>query len=174
MNDRKAQFRTFSDDRLIQVIKNARQFGYSDEIRTAALEVLEERDISEEDLHLTGNLANSRYDYALTLYNSYTINSGIAFVLYGVLLFVKALFLFGFVVMDQAGLIYLLFFLTGLTMYLVFLFRSLSSQINFYKAIGKELGVGDQLIFVLIGIPLYLFMFFFYRKQMAEEMQMVQ
>lgn len=72
--NRKEQFKSFSDTRLIEVVKNARQFGYDNETKTAALEVLKERGISEQDLYLTGNLTNDKFDSTESIYNSYTSN----------------------------------------------------------------------------------------------------
>lgn len=174
MSIRKEQFHTFSDNRLIEVVKNARQFGYTDEVRNAALAELRRRGIEEEDLLLTGNLSNSVYERTRELYHNYTTNSGIAFVLYGALLFLKLIPLTRFFSFNTTGTIYTLLLLIGLIMYLVFFFRAFSNHAGFYKAAGKTLGSGDQLVYVFIGMPFFLFMFFFYRKQMAEEMQMVE
>ena len=68
MNANKDYFQTFSDNRLIEIVKNASQFGYDDNIRSTALDVLKERGITEEDLQLTGNLSNYKYDYSRSLY----------------------------------------------------------------------------------------------------------
>ena len=75
---------------------------------------------------------------------------------------------------DQSGLFSLLFSLALLLLFFVSLIRSFLDYNNFYKSIGKEPGFGDQIIFFVLGMPLYIFMYFFYKSQMKEEMQMVR
>src|SRR6185503_7360433 len=94
MDDKKESFRKFSNSRLIDIVRNARQFGYDDNIRNSALEVLKERGISQEDLQLTGNLTNDKFDSVEYLYKSYNTNSRIAFIIYGVLLLLNLIKLF--------------------------------------------------------------------------------
>jgi hypothetical protein len=174
MNVLKEHFQTFSDNRLIEVVRNAKQFGYDDSIRNAALQILKERNITEEDLQLTGNLTNYKYDYTRSLYNSYIINSRIAFLSYGAFVIFQTITIFHFIDINQSGMFYLLFSLALLLLFFVSLVRSFFDHMNFYKSIEKELGVGDQIIFFIIGMPFYIFMYFFYKSQMKEEMQMVQ
>ena len=170
MEDNTKHFETFSDNRLIEIVKNAKQFGYDDKIRNVALQVLKERGITEEDLRLTGNLTNYKYDYTRTLYSSYVINSRIAFVSYSALAILETIASFHLVDIDQFGLFPLLL----LIVFFISLIRSFFDHINFYKSLGKELGWGDQIIFFIIGMPFYIFMYFFYKSQMKEEMRMVQ
>ena len=167
----KEYFQKFSDNRLIDIVRNARQFGYDDSIKNNALEVLKERGISQEDLQLTGNLTNDKFDSVEYLYKSYTTNSNIAFIIYGVLLLLNIIKLFlavDFVVLFS--LPSLILFIA----YLVFFIMSFFNHLNFYRSIGKEMGVGDQIMYFLIGMPFYFFMHFFYKSQMKEEMKMVQ
>ena len=171
MDDKKESFRKFSDNRLIEIVRNARQFGYDDNIRNCALEVLKERGISQEDLQLTGNLTNDKFDSVEYLYKSYNTNSRIAFIIYGILLLLNLIKLFGPVHLAA------LFSLPSLILfivYFVFFIMSFFNHLNFYKSIGKEMGVGDQIMYFLIGMPFYFFMHFFYKSQMKEEMKMVQ
>lgn len=173
MQNDKALFQTFSDARLIEIVKNARQFGYDDNIRSIAIEVLKERDISEEDLQLTGNLTNYKFDTAQDFYRSYNSSSTITFLTYLVLVFMKAITAFHLFGMDQPGTGYSIIYWIIFALYLITLIKSFLDHINFYKSVGKELGTGDQIIFFIIGMPLYFFMYFFYKSRMKEELQMV-
>ncbi|MDP4262301.1 MAG: hypothetical protein Q8941_07195 [Bacteroidota bacterium] len=174
MNDNTGRFATFSDSRLIEIVRNAKQFGYDDQTRSDALRVLKERGITEEDLQLTGNLTNYKYDYARTLYNSYVGNSRFAFFSYSALLIFKAVTVFHLIDINTSGVFYTLCNMALFVLFLVALILSFLNHVNFYKAIGKEPGLGDQVIFFIIGMPFYIFMYFFYKKQMREEMKMVQ
>ena len=173
MNDSKEHFQTFSDNRLIEIVRNAKQFGYDDKIRNAALQVLAERGISEEDLQLTGNLSNYKFDYARTVYNSYVADSATAFFSYAAFLVFKVIIIFHLVNIDPSGWFALVLGPVLFILFLLFLVKSFMDHLNFYKAIGRELGLGDQIIFFIIGMPLYVFMYFFYKKQMREEMRMI-
>ena len=167
----KEYFRKFSDNRLIEIVRNAKQFGYDDNIKSNALEVLNERGISQQDLQLTGNLTNDKFDSVEYLYKSYTTNSNIAFILYGVLLLLNGIRLYWLT--DSSALPGLLAWVLFVAFF-VFFIMSFFNHLNFYKSIGKEMGVGDQLMYILIGMPFYIFMHFFYKSQMKEEMKMIQ
>ncbi|MFI5130850.1 MAG: hypothetical protein ACHQFX_12690 [Chitinophagales bacterium] len=171
--DKTNHFQTFSDTRLIEIVRNARQFGYDETIRNAALRVLKERGISEQDLQLTGNLNNYKYDYTRNLFISYIANSRIAFVCYIALIIYKGLTIFHIVDVDPSGAFNLLFELGLFLLFLLFLTMSFVDHMNFYRSIDKRLGTGDQIIYFLVGMPLYIFMYFFYKSQMKEEMLMV-
>lgn len=167
----KEYFRKFSDNRLIEIVRNARQFGYDDNIKSNALEVLNERGISQQDLQLTGNLTNDKFDSVEYLYKSYTSHSNIAFIFYGVLLLLNGIRLFWLA--DSVALPGLLSWVLFVAFF-VFFIMSFFNHLNFYKSIGKEMGVGDQLMYILIGMPFYIFMHFFYKSQMKEELKMIQ
>ena len=167
----KESFRKFSDNRLIEIVRNARQFGYDDNIKNNALDVLKERGISRQDLQLTGNLTNDKFDSVEYLYKSYTTNSNIAFILYGVLLLLNVLRLFWMA--DSLALPVLLSWVLYIAFF-VFFIMSFFNHLNFYRAIGKEMGAGDQFMYILIGMPFYIFMHFFYKSQMKEELKMIQ
>ena len=167
----KEYFRKFSDNRLIEIVRNARQFGYDDNIKRNALDVLKERGISQEDLKLTGNLTNDKFDSVEYLYKSYSLNSNIAFIFYGVLLLLNGVRLYWLA--DSGALPGLLSWILFVA-FLVFFIMSFFNHLNFYRSIGKEMGAGDQLMYYFIGMPFYIFMHFFYKSQMKEEMKMVQ
>lgn len=81
MIDYIARLKNLSDGKLIDVVKNYRQYGYDENMRTSALSLLENRGITKKQLELTGNLENKNYDYAGRLYNANKKNSKIAFLL---------------------------------------------------------------------------------------------
>jgi hypothetical protein len=134
----------------------------------------ERKRISEQDLQLTGNLNNYKYDYSRKLFNSYIANSRIAFVSYTALIIYKGLTIFHIVDVDPSGVFNLLLELGLFLLFLLFLTMSFVDHMNFYRSIDKQLGTGDQIIYFIVGMPFYIFMYFFYKSQMKEEMLMVQ
>jgi hypothetical protein len=66
------RLKNLDSDKLIDVVKNYRQYGYEEDLRTEAITILEERGISKEQLQLTGNFENKKYDNAEDLYKQYT------------------------------------------------------------------------------------------------------
>ena len=172
MPDQRTHLQSFSDARLIEVVKNAKQFGYDDSIRALALEILDQRGISETDLQLTGNLTNYKFDRARELYNAHTFSSKVAFVAYFVLLvwaIISRFHLIDFYPRMNYSGFDLVTFLVGVGT----MAKAFFDHLNFYKAIGKKVDVGDQLIYVLLGMPFYIVMFFFYRSRMKEELLMI-
>ena len=68
----------FDNDKLIDVVKNYKRYGYDDEIRDHAIKLLVERGWSVEDLKTFGYWENSDYEEALIQYKAYCRNSLIA------------------------------------------------------------------------------------------------
>ena len=174
MQDKKKYFETFSDARLIDIVKNANQFGYDDNIIRIALEILNERGISESDLKLTGNLTNSKFDYTQDLFHSYNSTSKFAFISYFVLLLLKAIDIFNLFGISEPGIFFSSLYWLILIIYFVSLTKSFLDHVAFYKSIDKELGTGDQIVFFILGMPFFIFMYFFYKSKMKEEMLMIK
>ena len=65
----------FDNDKLIDVVKNYKRYGYDDELRDYAINLLGERGWSREDLQQFGYLTNYDYDEAEKQYKAYNRNS---------------------------------------------------------------------------------------------------
>ncbi len=168
------RLKRMENKKLIDVVKNYRQYGYSDELKNEALIILKSRGIDEFELRLTGNFQNSTYDRAFGLYDSFRRNSRIAFGLYLYLIFGNILLTLLFLNWSHADLFLSITNVMVLLGYLFFLLKSFMDQSNFYKALGKSFGADGAIIFFLIGMPLYIFMYFYFRKQMKEQMATIQ
>ena len=92
MTDKEERLKKLDTDKLVDVVKNYRQYGYDENLRILAISILQERGITKEQLELTGNFKNASYDFADDLYKSFRKNSMIAFVLYGVEILTTILF----------------------------------------------------------------------------------
>lgn len=157
-------------DKLMDVVKNYRQYGYDDDLRTRAIAMLEARGITKEELALTGNLVNKTYDFADELYTAFIKNSKIAFVLYGIAILTTVLLPFLLINSEVLGLSVALLKIGAYLLYMVFLISSFVKQSQFYKAIGQDYGTDGALLYLFLGMPLYLFMYFYFRNQMKEKM----
>ncbi len=71
---------------LIKIVKDSKQYGYTDEYRNKALKVLESRNISQEELLLNNNLYNVDYNKVEELHKQYKIFSRITLFVYLIML----------------------------------------------------------------------------------------
>ncbi len=172
--DKIEKLKKLDTNKLIDVVKNYRQYGYDENLRASAFSILEDRGITKEDLQLTGNLENRTYDLADDLYKSFSQNSKIAFILYGILLLTNILIPILSRDSDTLGLITLIINIGSLIFYFIFLIKSFLNQNQFYKAIGKDYGTEGVLLYLFIGMPFYIIMYFYFRNQMKEKMQEVK
>ena len=162
------------DIKLIDVVKNYRQYGYDDEVREIAISILNERGITKEQLQLTGNFKNKTYDFAQELLNDFSRNSKIAFVLYGILLLTNILVPFITSSSASLGGFTLIINWISLISYLIFLVKSFINQNQFYKTINQDYGIEGALIYLFLGMPFYIFMYFFFQSQMKEKMKEIK
>ena len=174
MTEKRELLEKLEDAKLIDVVKNYRQYGYDEEVRSAAINILKERGITEDDLKMGGNFSNHTYDNAEDSYRSYCNNSKIAFALYiTLLLFIVAIPVVNFTNGTLVGVLLILKIICTIS-YLAFITVSFINHSDFYKAINKKISSADIMIYYTVGMPFYIFMYFFYKSQMNEEMKMIQ
>lgn len=160
-------------NKLIDVVKNYRQYGYNEDVRNYALSLLEEQGISKTDLQLTGNLENTSFNYASDLLETFRSNSKLAFLLYVLLIIVKLIAIWFSPQSGFGNKMLLIAFILCAVLYLIFLIRSFLNQSEFYKTTGEDFGTDGALVYILLGMPFYFFMYFVFQKQMNERLQMV-
>jgi len=171
MNERLLKF---DNDKLIDIVKNFRQYGYDDVLRETAISILADRGISKEQLKLTGSFENKTYNYAPDLFASLLKNSKIAFVMY-LILFASRI-LIRITPDDSVGLAWTFLILSVLSfiLYFVFLVMSFVNQNQFYKVIGKDYGTEGALLYLFLGMPFYMFMYFYFKNQMNDKIKEVR
>jgi hypothetical protein len=174
VEDINERLKSFDNSKLIDIVKNYRQYKYDDTLRNTAIDILKSRGIGENDLKLTGNFENRQYTFAGEIAQSYSGNSKIAFLFYGVFLVSKILLSLSRRTPETFGWIFLSITLLSMVLFLIFLVKSFINQKDFYKTIGKDLGTGDQLIYFIVGMPLYILMYFYYRNQMMQEKKLIK
>ena len=101
-------------------------------------------------------------------------NSKIAFVLYGLILIANIALPILSITSQSLVLIFQITSLVALVLYLVYLLRSFLNQSNFFKKIGKNYGVEGALVYFFLGMPFYIFTYFYFRNQMNTEMKTIK
>src|SRR5688572_14811446 len=146
----KERLARLESNKLIDVVKNYRQYGYNEEIRNYALVLLEERGITSTDLHLTGNLENAKYEYVNHVFSSFKLKSNLAFLFYGLIIFIK--FILPYIFRNPESSIPLLpvIFILSFLSYLVLLALSFLDQSKFYKLTGDDYGTDGALLYLII------------------------
>lgn len=169
MTEKEERLKKLDTDRLMDVVKNYRQYGYDENLRILAISILEERGITKEQLELTGNFRSTTYDFADDLYKSFRNNSTIAFVLYGIVILTTVLFPILLINSETLGLSVVILKSGACILYSIFLIKSVLTQNQFYKAIGQDYGTESTLVYFFPGMPFYIFMYFYFRTQMREK-----
>ena len=174
MPDKTEKLKSLDNDKLIDVVKNYIQYGYNDEIRTTAIGILKERGIDKEQLELTGNYKNETYDSAEEIYDSFKRNSKIAFIFYG-LVFITII-IAPLLAKDSETLALIVQIVSWISIiaYLIYLLKSFLNHSDFFKRIGKDFGNDTALMYFFVGMPFYLFMYFYFRNQMNEAMKLIK
>jgi len=165
---------SYSNEKLIDIIKNYRQYDFGDSYRNTSLLLLKGRGITEEELRFGGNLVNENYENALRYKNAYDENSKIALVFYiGYVIFgVGGLVLKnnGFAVLGQT------LFVIGILAIIIFLIALIKANINqtnFNKLLENN-KASIIIGLVLFGVPLYFLYKNFFSKKMKEDLKQIR
>ena len=134
----------FDNDKLLDVVKNYKRYGYDDELREYAINLLGERGWSREELQQFGYLTNHDYDEAEKQYEAFKRNSLIAFC----------------ALVFSVGIL--------VVVYIIFLFRAYRNVIKFYRALGRSKDADDTLN------ALDLLTYFHLKEKMKEELKGVR
>lgn len=152
---------SYEDEVLIKIVKNAKQFGYSAKYRTKALQVLENRGISQEDLLLNNNLVNTGYNKVEELYRQYKIYNKAAFITY-IIYFLLTLG----TKPTESWFLLLLTLLNAIVFYaIVFRAQQLIDEIGTVS--GRKIDLNMYLV-ITAGYPFYI-LFYFYNRSYIKE-----
>ena len=162
----------YSDSKLIDVIKNYRQYDLEVSFKNSCIEILENRGITRQELKLSGNLSNDRYENALIHKNGYENNAIVAFRLY-ILMAVCAII--GLVLNNNGfpgiGIGLIVLGALAAIFYLTFSFNSFDKLSQFYKNLDKKINV---LFMYILGIPLYFLFYFYFKKKLKEDIKQIR
>lgn len=161
------------DDKLIDIVKNYHQFDYSQSYKNSSIKILTSRGITEEELRLSGNLTNHKYEDAnreMTLYNENSRISLITYITYLVLIILGLVLnnnkfeTLGNILVIIASITFIICF--------VYIFRSFINLSNFYKKFSDNTKINIFALYI-IGLPLYFLIYFYYKKKLKEDIKQI-
>jgi len=165
-----SKLESFENEKLIDIVKNFRQFGLSLNYKQKALKILNLRDISELELKMSGNLSNQKYENALRLYIDFKEHSKLALVLNTLTILLG----FGGLVLSNNGMPVMGKILSGIAVlcllfFLIVFQKTISNQFNFYKLLSIKF-LTNSFVFIILGIPLFVLYRPFFIKKMKEDL----
>ena len=165
---------TYSDKRLIDLLKNYRQYDLDRTFKNTALQILNTRGITEQELRFGGNLLNENFENALRYKNAYEENSRMGMFLYVIMLTFSIV---GAILNNNGfpavGKFLLVIGVLAIILFLITFVKTLSSQSNFYKVLGKKV-MANSVVLVIIGIPLYFLYFIYFNRKMKEDLKQIR
>nr|WP_321160814.1 LptF/LptG family permease [Aureitalea sp. L0-47] len=170
--EEKAQLEKLSIDQLKDSVKNHKQYGYSHDYRIAALRCLDAQGISQEHMHVAGDLFNKKYQMAEKLVKKFKKLSTYTFIFYALVIILPIIVAVALVNTkdETATVIVSGVSLISLILFYVLLFRTQNTVTQLSKL------TKDETVFAaawLIGMPFYIFLYFYYRKHIQRSMKNV-
>jgi len=167
-----------SDTQLKDILKNYRQYNYSEDVRMAALHELKLKGYDELQLKMAGDFENNTYNEAKIAFEGFVKNSNRALLFY--LLSISS---FIFLVVTAATDSYAFGYLTTalfyarpffIILFLGFGVRGILNHSKFIAIIGKKKDTGLWFILLFFGMLLYILLHFGFKKQMKEQLEMIR
>jgi lipopolysaccharide export system permease protein len=165
-----SELKGFENGKLIDIVKNFRQFGLSLNYKQTALKILNSRGISELELKMGGNLSNQKYENALRLYIDFKENSKLALVLNTLTIVLG----FGSSVLSNNDFPIIGTTLSGIAILTLLFFvvvfqKTTSNQSDFYKLLSIKF-LTNSFVFIILGIPLFFLYRTYFVKKMKEDL----
>jgi len=159
----------YDNNKLIDVIKNYREYDYSIAYKNSSVAILEARGITAQELKIGGHFTNHKYEEAVRLKDIYVEDSKLTFALY---IAIPLILLGSILKHSEFPLLGNIIFITGIVIGVLFLFsfmKSFNSYSNLMKHLDRS-NSGNALIFILFGIPLYIANYYIQNKQIEKEL----
>lgn len=162
---------------LKDIVKNYRQYNYSEEVRNAALQQLKLKGFSEIELKMAGDFENKKYTAALEAYKEFISFSKKGLIAYFISFFCLAgIIVFNNINTSSSGTLKSIFDISqgiSILVFYIFLIRALVCNLRFYKIIGKERDISAWIIFIFLGPIIYVVLHFTFKKKMKEELETI-
>jgi len=152
----------YTDDSLINIVKNSKQFNYSSDFRNKALKILSNRGITQQDLIDTHNLYNKEYLELDRLNQAYKVQSNITLVTYFIAMILSVL-------SSKLNPILILISIVTIILFYIFLYKSHQTIEEMGKLIGRKVNVGLVITF-LVGFPFFILLHFYIKTVIKEAM----
>ncbi len=151
---------SLTDDALISIVKNSKQFNYSQQDRIIALKILDARGISQEDLLEGNNLFNSEYNRLAAAEERYKLFSNIAATCF--VLSIPIAFL-----LNNPKLAVVIVGALNVAVFYYSIFKSYESHSEMERILNRNIGV-NLWIALGLGYPFYI-LIYFYNKSAVKE-----
>ena len=160
----------FENDKLIDLVKNYRHYGLSITHKTNALQLLEQRGITELELKLSGNLSNESFESGVRHMEDYHENATLANYAHLTLL----IFGIGGLILNTNGLptvgkILVTIGIFSVLLFLVLFTKVLKNQSEFYKILKKKF-MTHNVVFIILALPLFFLYRLYFNKKMNEDL----
>ncbi len=160
----------FENDKLIDLVKNYRHYGLSITHKTNALQLLEQRGITELELKLSGNLSNESFESGVRHMEDYHENATLANYSHLTLL----IFGIGGLILNNNGLptvgkILVTIGIFSVLLFLVLFTKVLKNQSEFYKILKKKF-MTHNVVFIILALPLFFLYRLYFNKKMNEDL----
>lgn len=163
----------FENNKLIDLIKNYRQYGLGLKQKQQALEILEKRGITEMHLKMSGNLTNESYDNAIRHLNDYHENATLGVLSHTIFLIFG---IAGLIVNNNGGpIIGKILIITAILAFMLFLIvypKVLKYQSEFYNILKKRF-MTNNVIFVILAFPLFFLYRLYFNRKMKEDLSKI-
>lgn len=160
----------FENKKLIDLIKNYRQYGLGIEQKNIALKILEQRGISELELKMSGNLTNESYENAIRHLNDYHENATLGMLSHTMFLIIGIV---GLVLNNNVsailGKILIGLAILALILFLIIFPKVLKYQSEFYKILKKRF-MTNNVIFIILAFPLFFLYRMHFNRKMKEDL----
>ena len=162
-----------SNEQLIDIVKNYRQFGLSYTYKSVALGHLKSRGISELELRMGGHLLNEKYETGIRHFTDFKENSKLAVILY----FVVVVLGFGGSILNNNGFptlgpLLIVVASIALVLFLMLFKKTVMNQSNFYTLLKKNF-MTNSVVFIVLGLPLFVLYRIYFSKKMAEDLSKI-
>ncbi len=158
------------DNKLLDVVKNYRKYNYDKHIQIAAIEELTKRGVHLDFLKKQETAGNKTYENIQLLYIKFCRNSKLSLLFYFTYILLIVATSFSLInTSPVSAIISIAALYLNFTLYIIFITITIIAHKNFYKKIGQPKTESDILIWVVIGIPLYILAYFYYRAKMKED-----
>ncbi|TYA71764.1 LptF/LptG family permease [Seonamhaeicola marinus] len=154
----------YHNDKLINILKNHKEFGYKAIYRNTALAILNKRGITSQQLKFSGNYNNREYEQTINLKNKFEEDLNLTFVLYIISLVASIV---GAILDNNnfpgTGTTLLVLGTIATVLFIISFVKLCFSEHNLRKQIGKGFNSSFILVYV-IGIPLFFIGYYLLEK----------
>lgn len=164
------KLKDFDNHKLIDLIQNYRVYGFNIDYKNYALNILDQRGVSELELRMSGQLINEAYENGVRHLEDYHENATLGVWSHSVFL------IFGIVGLvlnnnggPEVGNILVFVAILSLVLFLVVFPKVLKYQSEFYKILNKKFTT-NNVIFIILAFPLFFLYRLYFNRKMKEDL----